>query len=261
LDVAKKTPVVRIALTAAVVLVAVLAPSAIAAPGGSGGKGGGKGGSTCTQRTPAISIDNNWQWGMSGSWGMPGQTLTYSINVINYDIGCGSSSFSVNVSTPSGFSVSIPTNTITLRSSSSGYVSAYVTSPTTSADGDYPLTVTIQRTGTSNSSASGSTIYKVYSTDTSAPLVYWPNPAEGTTISGGSYQVIVSSSDDHAVKKIDLYIDNAYMSTSTCADIAYDCQLVYKWSLSGAQGQHTATFKSYDWMGNVGVLTTHFTVG
>jgi hypothetical protein len=72
--------------------------------------------------------------------------------------------------------------------------------------------------------------------------------------------VIVSSSDDHAVKKIDIYIDNSYMSTTTCDGIAYTCKGYYEWSV-GARGQHTATFKSSDWLGNVGVMTTTFTVG
>jgi hypothetical protein len=240
----------------ALVLALILVPAALAAKGG---HGGGNGGGTCTQKTPGIAIDNNWQWGQSGSWGLPGQTLTYAINVINYDIGCGSSTFNVSVSAPNGFSVSIPTS-ITLQSSSSTYVFAKVTSPSVIADGDYPLTVAVQRSGTSNSTASATSYYKVYSTDTVAPLLYWPNPADGTTISGGSYQAIVSSSDDHAVSKIELYIDNVYRSTALCDDIAYECQLVYKLSLSGLQGQHTATFKSYDWMGNVGVLTSTFTV-
>jgi hypothetical protein len=187
------------------------------------------------------------------------QTLTYAINVINYDIGCGSSTFTVNLSAPSGFSVSIPTNSITLRSSSSAYVLANVTASSVIADGDYLLTVTVQRSGTSNSTASSTSYFKVYSTDTSAPLLYWPNPAEGVTISGSSYQAIVTSSDDHAVRKIELHLDNVYASTALCANLAYECQLVYKFAL-GANGQHTATFKSYDWMGNVGVLTSTFTV-
>jgi hypothetical protein len=85
------------------------------------------------------------------------------------------------------FSVSIPKSAISLKSSSSGYVCAYVTSPSAATDGDYPLTVTVQRSGTSNTTASSTTYYKVYSTDTVAPTLYWPNPDNGTVISGRSY--------------------------------------------------------------------------
>src|SRR5439155_4121740 len=101
--------------------------------------GGGGGGSTCTPDTPTVIVDNNYAWASAGSWGLPGQQLTYAIDVRNRDVGCGSSSFVVNVSAPSGFSVSVPTSTITLKSSSSGYLWAYVTSPLGVADGDYPL--------------------------------------------------------------------------------------------------------------------------
>ena len=114
------TPNFRIALITAIsVVVLALVPVASAAPPGGGHGGGGGGKTSCTQRMPAVLVDNTWQWGQSGSWGLPGQTLTYAINVINYDIGCGSSTFTVSIAAPGGFSASIPTNTITLRSSTS----------------------------------------------------------------------------------------------------------------------------------------------
>src|SRR5207237_9082847 len=150
--VARKTPAVRIACSAAfLVLVLALVPAALAGkPGGGGGGGGckpgGSGGSTgCTRVAPGASVTNEWQWGVPGSWGLPGQQLTYAVNVTNYDAGCSSSAFAVSVSAPSGFSVSIPTNTISLSSGASGYVWAYVTSPVLAADGDYPLNVTVTR--------------------------------------------------------------------------------------------------------------------
>jgi hypothetical protein len=254
--VARKTFGIRIALPALfAVLALALAPAVPASPGGGGG--GGK--TSCTRNAPGISIDNNWAWGQTGSWGLPGQQLAYGIKVVNYDIGCGSSSFVAGLSAPSGFSVSFPTNAISLKSSYSGYLWGNVTSPNAIADGDYPLTVTVQRTATP-SSATSTSFYKVYSSDTVAPTLYWPNPGDGTTITGNSYNVVVSSRDDHAVKSVDLYIDNVFKSTTSCDDIAYSCSLSYKWALSGVSGQHTATFRSYDWLGNVGVLTTTFTV-
>ncbi len=110
----------------------------------------------------------------------------------------------------------------------------------------------------STQTASTTSWYKVYSSDTVAPTLYWPSPRDGTTITGSSYNVAVSSNDDRAVKKIELYLDNAFVSTKACDDVSYTCQINYSWSTR--LGQHTATFKSYDWMGNVGVLTTTFTV-
>jgi hypothetical protein len=251
-------PPFRFALSAALfALLVVLAPAATAAPPGHG-SGGGGGGKTCTRNAPLIAVDNTWQWGMSGSWGMPGQQLAYSIKVINYDSGCSASSFAIDVAAPAGFAVSIPTNTINLKPASVGYLTAYVTSPGGAADGDYPLSVTLRRSGESSVAASTTSVYKVYSTDTAAPTLYWPNPGDGTTISGRSYNFAVSSNDDHAVRRIELYIDNAYVSAATCTNISYNCQLNVTVPLGG-RGPHSATFRSSDWMGNVGVLTVAYT--
>lgn len=257
--VTRRTPAARIALAAVLVVFAlVLVPAALAGkPGGGGGHGGGGGGSSCTQNAPGVYVDNTYAWAQYGSWGLPGQQLMYAVDVINYDVGCASSTFAVSVSAPGGFSVSVPTSTISLRAGGSGYVWAYVTAPSAIADGDYPVTVTVTRSG--GSAASATSYYKVYSTDGTAPTLYWPNPGEGSTITGRSYNVTVSSNDDHAVRKIDVYIDNVLKSETLCDGIAYSCSLYYAWSPQS--GKHTATFKSYDWMGNVGLLTVSFTVG
>lgn len=246
-------PPFRIALTvvASLVFILVLVPTTLA------GKPGGS--RTCTRKAPSVYVENSWMWGSSGSWGLPGQQLRYQIQIINNDVYCSSSTFALSVSGPSGFSVSIPTNAISLKSTTNGYLFAYVTSPASSADGDYPLTVTALRSGTTSGTSAG-TAYKVYSSDTVAPTLYWPNPGNGMTVSG-SYYFTVSSNDDHAVKKIDLYLDGVYQTTTTCEGISYDCQLYYPISLRGLSGQHTATFNGSDWMGNVTVLTTTFTVG
>jgi len=260
-----KKPCFRLgsAMIAAVGLLC-LVPAAGAGNGHGGGGAAQTSSSSCAPAAPGVSVDNNYAWGAAGSWGMPGQQLEYGIQVLNYDVGCGSSSFTVTISAPSGFSVSFPTSTITLNSSAIGYVWAQVTAPGALADGDYPLTVSVQRVGaTAANAASATTVsyYKVYSADTTSPTLFWVNPSQGQTISGRSYTFNASSSDDHAVKKIDLLIDGAYVTTASCDDVSYICQLSYKWSLSRAGGAHTATFRSYDWLGNVGTLTVAFTVG
>jgi len=234
----------------------MLVPTALGKgkPGGGSG-GGGRG--TCSQSAPGVIVENNWAWAQTGSWGTPGQQLGYQIQVINYDVGCGSSSFSLSVSAPAGFSVSLPAGTVSVHSSSSAFAWAYVTSPTAIADGDYPLTITVARGGTS---VSATTYDKVYSSDSAAPTLFWSNPSGGQSISGSSYMVNVSSSDDHAVKQIDFNLDGVYVTSTTCDDITYICQLTYKLSLSRMSGLHTATFTSTDWKGNVVVSTVSFNV-
>jgi hypothetical protein len=236
------------------ILALALVPAGLAAKGGGGGKG------SCTRNAPGVSIDNNYEWSQWGSWGTPGQELKYLIQVRNNDIGCNGASFEVSMSAPDGFSVSLPTRTVSLRQGKTAYLWAYVTSPSAAADGDYPLQVTATRAGTPDDSSSFTSYYKVYTSDTSAPTWDLLNPAPGQTISGNSFSVAAWSKDDHAVKEIKLYIDDAHMSSTACENISYRCQLFYDWRL-GAPGQHTARFEATDWMGNVAVESVTFTVG
>jgi hypothetical protein len=217
--------------------------------------------SGCTPSAPRASIDNTWAWASPGSWGMPGQQLTYAIDVFNNDVGCGSSSFEVTLSAPDGFSVSMPSSTITLKSASTGYVWENVTSPATAADGSYLLTASVVRVGSSSAAVqSGTSYYKVYSSDTVAPKLYWENPPDGGTLSGRTTYVGFTSSDDHAVKKLDVKIDGVSVGSVLCDNISSDCSVSYKWSIRRVHGQHTATFKSTEWMGNVATQTATFTV-
>jgi Bacterial Ig domain/NPCBM-associated, NEW3 domain of alpha-galactosidase len=219
----------------------------------------GSGTSGCTRATPGVAVQNTYGWGQFGSWGLAGQRLGYQVRVDNLDVGCGSTTFNFSLSAPSGFTVEVPTSSVSLRSGRSTYLWAYVTSPSTAADGDYPLTATVTRSA-SGDTASQAALYKVYSSDSTPPTLFFSNPSDGETLSGSSYTFAVWSNDDHAVQRIELSIDGVYRTTVTCDDIAYNCALSYRWSLRNQQGQHTATFKSYDWMGNVGVLPVTFNV-
>jgi hypothetical protein len=248
-------PVAAIAAVAAVLLVA----PAVAA------KGHGGTTSSCTPNAPGVAVQNNMGWNQTGSWGLQGQTLGFQVLVSDSDAGCGSTTFQLNVTAPSGFTVSVPTSSFTLKAGSSTYLWAYVTSPDLAADGAYPVTVSVTRSSSGTSapplSASQVTTYDVYSGDSTAPTLWYNNPADGEVLSGSSYTFAIWAKDDHAVQKIELYIDGTYKTTVTCTDVSYTCGLNYKWSLNGEKGTHTATFKAYDWSGNVGTLPVSFTVG
>jgi hypothetical protein len=233
----------------AVVLVALVA--LVAGPAAAGGK------APCTPNAPGASIDNTFAWASRGSWGTPGEQLTYAINVFNNDSGCGSSTFGVSMSAPDGFAVSVP-STVTVSSASSTYVWAHVISPANAPDGDYPLTVTVERVGASSSAAPS--YYKVYSTDAVGPKLYWMNPSDGGALSGRTAHVGFGSSDDHVVRQLRIFVDGALVGTKVCDNITYDCHLSYKWSIRRVRGQHTATFESTDAMGNVSTRTSTFTV-
>jgi len=220
-------------------------------------RGGGGGG--CTPAAPGVAVQNTYGWGQFGSWGRSGQRLGYQVRVDNLDVGCGSTALSFSVSAPSGFAVEVPTSSVSLRSGRSTYLWAYVTSPSSAADGDYPLTVTVTRSA-SGASASQVALYRVYSLDSTPPTLFFSNPAEGETLSGSSYTFAVWSNDDHGVQRIELAIDGVQRATATCDGISYNCALSYRWSLRNQQGLHTATFTSYDWTGNTGVLPITFNV-
>lgn len=218
---------------------------------------------SCTQNAPAVSADNNYAWAQPGSWGYPGQKLQYFMQVRNYDVGCGSSTFTVNVTAPDGYTVSIPTNTVSVNSASNGYLSAYVTSPTTATDGDVPLNFSVVRNSTGIAGNGSTNYYKVYTSDTTIPTLFWNNPSEGQILSKkghSTYNVQVSSSDNHAVKSVDIYLDGVLKSTTNCDDTTYICQAVYRWSLSKNTGSHTARFVSRDWFGNSAEMSLSFSV-
>lgn len=246
-----RTPRIALPVVSATVVLA-LVPVALAKgkPGGGGGGGGG----SCTAGASTVSVDNNWSWSGNGTYGLPGQKLQYMIHITNN--GCSSATFTVGVSAPSGFTVSLPESSITLGAKTVGYLSAYVTSPAGAADGDYPIDVSM--------TSSGSTVfsftswYKVYSSDSAAPSLFWPAPGDGAVVSGRSYNVGIQATDDHSVKSVAVYIDGALKQTTACNDISYTCQSVYTWAPK--TGAHTATFTSTDWLGNVATETVSFTV-
>jgi hypothetical protein len=251
-----------IAVAEAILLLAIFAALLFGAAVLNGGAPGNPesalaGKSGCTRNAPALAVDNNYGWGAWGSWGLAGQKIPYSIRITNQDSGCRASSFVVDLSGPDGFTVSLPTNTISLRAARQGYLWADVTSPASAADGDYQLTATARRVGGSDDAAPFATLYRVYSADSEPPTLFWPNPGDGQTVSARSYAFVASSRDDHDVKTMDLSIDGTTTTTITCDNVDYTCTLSDQ--LSVEPGQHTAKFRAHDWMGNVASLTVSFT--
>src|SRR5438445_9942597 len=118
---ARKTRGISIALPVAIAAVVLaLAPTALA---------GKPSHQACTPAAPYVLVQNTWAWAQWGSFGFPGQRLTYMVQVVNNDVGCPASNFTLGVSAPSGFSASIPTSTISLKPGTSSLPLVYVTSP------------------------------------------------------------------------------------------------------------------------------------
>ena len=198
----------------ALFLALALPPAAIAVRD----SGSGSPASGCTQNAPRVSVANTFAWASPGSWGFPGQQLAYSVGVSNADSGCSSSSFVVKVSAPTGFAVSTPTSTMTVNSGSTGYLRVYVTSPATAADGDYPLTVTVEHAGAPSPATKSST--RLLREHGYAEGVL-DNVSDGAVLSGRTTYVGFASSDDHAVKKLEVFLDNVLVAAKDCDNVAY----------------------------------------
>jgi hypothetical protein len=117
----------------------------------------------------------------------------------------------------------------------------------------------VTRAGTTSPVGSFTSYYKLYTTDTADPTLFWANPGDGQTLDARTVDFTASSSDDHAVQKMDLFVDGSFVATTTCDGVTYICQLSTTWSAT--TGSHTASFVSYDWFGNSGSLSVAFTVG
>jgi len=205
---------------------------------------------------PLVNIVNTYAWASFGSWGTPGEQLSYAIDVINNDSGCGSSTFTVSLTAPSGFAVSAPVS-VSVGSGADGYAMGTATSPVTAADGNYAISATASRSG--SASATGQSLYMVYSSDSTAPAEYWWTPAQGAAVSGRSLSVGFTASDEHRIAQLSVAIDGAAVASTTCS-VTYDCQLAYNWSIRRVSGTHTATFTARDAVGNVASTTHTFSV-
>jgi hypothetical protein len=51
--------------------------------------------------------------------------------------------------------------------------------------------------------------------------LYWTNPADGGTLSGRTAYVGFASSDDHAVKQLNLSIDGVSKASRLCDGVSY----------------------------------------
>jgi hypothetical protein len=217
------------------------------------------GGRTCTRNAPTVQIQNTYGWGKFGSWVKPGETYPYDLVIHNNDVYCRAATFNVSASLPEGFTQDTPNLTVNMKSTSTSLQHVHITSPVTMADGDYPVHETVARATDSTSNSTGDSLYRIYSSDTAAPVFGWWSPTDGQTVSNNPYFVL-SLSDEHRVQRLALYVDNNLVYSQEADPIAqYDMQFGYTWPTRGvARGAHTMMAKGYDGYGNVTTKSTTF---
>ncbi len=111
----------------------------------------------CTRTNPGVSISP------ASQTGNPGQTLSYTVTIINYDSSdCGSSTFNLTKSCPAGWTCNLSSNSITISpNGSSGAVSLSVTSPVAATAGNYTVSVTAQNSAATSYTGTGSATYSI----------------------------------------------------------------------------------------------------
>jgi hypothetical protein len=198
---------------------------------------------SCVPKNPTVSISPSSQTGSQG------QTLQYSVNVTNNDIGpCSQRSYNFFPTVPNGW-IASGAASVTIGPSTSASSLLSVTSSSSAANGTYVLTVK----GTDSSDASrtntGNATYTVFTPgDTSAPVTTITKPVDGSRLSGTSVDITASATDNVKVTKLEIYIDSKLVGSSTLSPYTYHWSSLNKIST----GAHVISAKGYDAAGNVG---------
>jgi len=114
---------------------------------------------SCTEYNPTVSLSPASQSAVAGT------TLGYTVNVTNNDGGgCGSRTFSLTDSPPTGWSASLNPISLTLYPGVLGSATLTVTSTTSASAGNYTVTATATNSSATSYAASASAVYQVTST-------------------------------------------------------------------------------------------------
>jgi M6 family metalloprotease-like protein len=111
----------------------------------------------CTRSFPSLSVTPTSQSGLAGS------SLTWQVSLTNRDTaGCASSTFTVGMRLPAGFSANNASTALSLAAGAGGTVAFSVTSSATTAPGSYTLGIDAVRTfDNTTATSSTSVVYTV----------------------------------------------------------------------------------------------------
>ena len=198
-------------------------------------------GGSCVRSAPLVSVSPTSQ--TAG----PGVAVNYTVNVTNTNTAyCGSTTFNVSQSLPSGFSGNLNAPSLAIAAGASASASWSVTSATTSLPATY--TVTAIATDATNGNAGSNHASDIVYTDATAPTVSIGSPLAGSTLNaGGRIALSASVTDNSAIRAVEFYVGNTLIATDTSAPYSAT------WNTRrAAPGGYTITVKAYDAAGNVG---------
>lgn len=95
--------------------------------------------------------------------------------------------------------------------------------------------------------------------DATAPIVSITSPADGAMLDGNAWTIVASASDNIAVTKIELHIDDGGARVSVCGDNTLPCTTAAgtsTWQLPAGTGTRTFSVWAYDAANNVGKSAT-----
>lgn len=129
----------------------------------------------CTPANPTVSISPTSQQSTAGG------ALSYTVIVTDNDSkACGTSSFNLAATVPSGFSDTLSLSSLNVSPGTSGTASIQVTSETSTASGNYSFSVNAVNSGSSSYSATGSATYIINPSQNQLSLTISPQNATFT---------------------------------------------------------------------------------
>jgi alpha-galactosidase-like protein/metallopeptidase family M12-like protein len=122
---------------------------------------------TCTRSNPTVSLSPS-----QSQWVIPGTPVSFTLNVVDNDgSNCGSTSFNLGASVPSGWNSALGSSMLTLSPGASASTTLQVTSSSGTANGYYNVGASATDASATQYTASGSATYVVSTSTTTTPTV------------------------------------------------------------------------------------------
>src|SRR5262249_40009063 len=152
--------------------------------------------------------------------GSPGQTLSYSLALKNNDSSsCPTTSFTLSMTLPPGFTGSFSASPISLAPGGTGSATLSVTSSSSSAAGSYSITAKATDSNDAAHQAAVSAMDQVIFSnpplDTQAPNVSLTSPTDGSRVTVRSKVTLSAQATDNVgVTKVEFYVNGSLKCTA-----------------------------------------------
>ncbi len=194
-------------------------------------------GGTCERVAPTVAVNP------ASASGSAGGAVSYGVTVTNNNTAaCGTGSFALQQTLPSGFSGSFSATALSLAPGASASTTWQVRSASTAADATYTLDVIA---GDGAGAATTSHASYIVATDRTAPTLTVTSPARDAVLSGRSVTLAATASDASGVAAVEFYVNGRLMARDASAPYSVN------WNLRKApKGLNTLRVRAVDNAGN-----------